>query len=69
MTNPFALKFYSLIQNNIGGNIDDGLNSVTCEQPLKESTVQVTMADGFRCTLVASFAFTVNGKPLAKGMS
>ena len=30
----FAAKFYSFIQNNIGGNIGDWLNFVTCEHPL-----------------------------------
>ena len=36
MTDPFALKFYSLIQNLIGG----GLNFVKCEQTFTENTVQ-----------------------------
>ena len=31
---PFALKFYSPIQNNIGPNFGDGLDFVTCEQTL-----------------------------------
>ena len=32
---PFALKFYCTIQNNIGQNFGDGLNFVTCKQGLK----------------------------------
>ena len=34
MIDPFGLKFFSLIQNNIGLNIGDWLNFVTCEQTL-----------------------------------
>ena len=33
---PFALKFFSPIQNNIGQNFGDGLNFVTCEQDLRK---------------------------------
>ena len=29
---PFALKLYSLLQNNIGTNTEDKLNFITCEQ-------------------------------------
>ena len=32
MTDPIALKFYSLVPNNIGQNVSHGLNVVTCEQ-------------------------------------
>ena len=35
---PFALKFYFAIQNNIGANFGDGLNSVTCEFSLTATT-------------------------------
>ena len=35
MTDLFAPNFYSLIQNNIGPNIGDGLNFVMFEQTLK----------------------------------
>ena len=34
MADPFAPKFHSLIQNNIGLNFSDGLNFVTCEHSL-----------------------------------
>ena len=34
VTNPFALKFYSLIQNNISRNIGYGLIFVMCEHTL-----------------------------------
>ena len=34
MTDPFAPKFYSLIQNNIDPNFSEGLNFFTCEQSL-----------------------------------
>ena len=34
MTDPFALKFYSAIQNNIGPTFGDRLNFVTCEHYL-----------------------------------
>ena len=34
MTDPFALKLYSRIQNNIGPNISDGLNFITREQSM-----------------------------------
>ena len=35
VTDPFAPKFFSLVQNNISHNIGDGLNFVTCEQTFK----------------------------------
>ena len=37
VTDPFAPKLYSLIQNNIDPNIIDGLNFVACEQTLMQS--------------------------------
>ena len=35
MTDPFALKFYSLVKNNIGPNIGNGLNFVTCDRSVR----------------------------------
>ena len=41
VTDPFALKFCSLLQNNIGLNIRDGMIFVTCEQTLSISLADV----------------------------
>ena len=49
---PFAPKFYSSIQNNIGQNFGEGLNFTTCEHSLS-GLVQRSIVPPLFCVLVA----------------
>ena len=47
---PFTPKFYSLVQNNIGSNFDDGLNFVTCEHSFSENTCESLNDPNMKCS-------------------
>ena len=52
---PFAPKFYSSMQNNIGTNTCDGLNFVTCEQTFKlkvKSKYRIVQIKGIKKMMV-----------------